>query len=432
MKAVKYENTRVPIFNWCENPEEGAIEQAKDLAKLPFVFRHVALMPDTHQGYGMPIGGVIACEDVVIPNAVGVDIGCGMAAVKTNLKDISQERLKEIMTLIRKKIPLGFSHHSKSQDAALMPAPKYDLVAEINHEDAITYDSYPVVWGEYSSALKQIGTLGGGNHFIEIQRGSDGYIWFMVHSGSRNLGYKVAKFYNDLAQGLCETWYSNIPEYKGEGGLAFLPIKTAEGQSYLREMQFCLEFAKANRDLMIERIKEAFVQHTCERCGGNGGKRGNKCDACGGTGIRPVHEDVEFTDYINIHHNYASIEHHFGKNVWVHRKGATSAKEGELGIIPGSQGTCSYIVKGKGSEQSFMSCSHGAGRRMSRKRAQRELDFKNEQKKLDEQGILHSIRGTKDLDEASGAYKDISTVMDEQKDLVDIVIELSPLAVIKG
>lgn len=406
---------RIPVFSWCENPEDGAIAQAENLAKLPFVFKHVALMPDTHQGYGMPIGGVIACKGVVIPNAVGVDIGCGMLAIKTDLTEISTERLKDILTLIRKKIPVGFNSHSKAQELELMPVGEFGML---------------ICQQEYNKALRQLGTLGGGNHFIEIQKGSDGCIWFMVHSGSRHLGYTVAKNYNNLAQSMCKKWHSNIPPFKGEDGLAFLPIDSDDGRKYIREMQFCLEYAQANRELMAERIKEAFIQDPCVTCKGDGGFKGKKCAHCGGYGYFKTEKKVKFENAINIHHNYAAIENHFGQNLWVHRKGATSAREGQFGIVPGSQGTCSYIVSGKGNEKSFMSCSHGAGRKMSRTKAIKELDLKKEQEKL--RGIIHSVRGSSNLDEASGAYKDINIVMNEQKDLIDIVVELKPLAVIKG
>jgi tRNA-splicing ligase RtcB len=394
-----YEGKNVPIKSWCENPEEGAIEQARNLASLPFIFKHVALMPDTHQGYGMPIGGVIATKGVIIPNAVGVDIGCGMCAMKTSLTDLSIEQLKRILGGskdyhggIRSSVPVGFDHQSKKQDEKLMPC-----LGNIGFEDLI-------IIKEYNSALSQIGTLGGGNHFIEIQKGSDGFIWIMIHSGSRNLGYTVAKHYNQLAQEMCKKWYSNIPEFKGEDGLAFFPMDSEEGQNYFKEMNYCLEFAYANRKLMLEKIKEAFLNVI----------------------------DCTFEPEINIHHNYAVLENHFGQNVIIHRKGATSAREGELGIIPGSQGTSSYIVKGKGNLESFQSCSHGAGRAMSRTRARETLNLEDEIKKMDNKGILHAIRGKSSLDEASGAYKDISVVMEEQKDLVDIFIELKPLAVVKG
>ncbi len=404
------------IKSWCNNPEAGALEQAYNLSCLPFLFKHVALMPDTHQGYGMPIGGVIATQGVIIPNAVGVDIGCGMCAVKTSLTDVTTEQLKKILGGskeyqggIRSNIPVGFNRHSKKQDENLMP--NTDVIIGYN-----TKNDYPIIHQEYNSALKQLGTLGGGNHFIEIQKGDDGHIWIMIHSGSRNLGYTVAKHYNKVAQDLCKLWHSNIPEYKGEDGLAFLPIGTKEAENYIREMNYCLDFAYASRKSMMYRVLVCFEDAL-----------GLNCDKGGWYSINSMLENM-----INIHHNYAKLENHFGKNVWVHRKGATSAREGELGIIPGSQGTSSYIVKGKGNRDSFMSCSHGAGRKMSRKIARNELNLEDEQAKMDSSGILHALRGKGGLDEAPGAYKDIDVVMEEQKDLVDIVVKLKPLAVVKG
>lgn len=386
---------KVPIKLWLNEIEDGALEQAKNIANLPFVFKHVSIMPDSHQGYGMPIGGVMATEGVVIPNAVGVDIGCGMCAVKTSLNEISTEQLKGIMGGsaehkggIRGKVPVGFNHNKKDQQWG-----RFDEAPDI-----------PVIQRELKSAKKQLGTLGGGNHFIEIQKGSDNHIWIMVHSGSRNFGYKIAKEFNKMAQDMCKMWYSNIPAFKGQDGLAFLPINTIYGDTYMEAMKYALDFAYANRKLMLIKIQEAFKDIL----------------------------NCTFEPEINIHHNFAQWENHYGKNVIVHRKGATSAKKDRLGIIPGSQGTKSYIVKGKGNSESFESCSHGAGRKMSRKKAQENLSLENEKKILDEQNIIHAIRGKKDLDEASGAYKDIETVMNNQRDLVDIVVELSPLAVIKG
>jgi len=373
---------------WLEDIEDGAVEQAKNLANLPFVFKHIALMPDAHLGYGMPIGGVMATKGVVIPNAVGVDIGCGMCAVRTSLTDIDIETLKKIMGEIRKVVPVGFSKHQEAQDKTLLP--NYEL-----WEDEITYK-------EKNNALKSIGTLGGGNHFIEIQKGSDGHIWIMIHSGSRNLGFKVAEHYNKLAIELNEKWHSSVPK---EHELAFLPLDSEEGQAYLREMNYCVEFALANRKQMMAQCLNSF---------------GNTIGV------------FDYDDVINIAHNYASLESHFGSNVMVHRKGATLAREGTVGIIPGSQGTKSYIVKGKGCKESFESCSHGAGRCMGRKQAQRELNLEEEIKILNDQGIIHGIRTEKDLDEASGSYKDIDVVMENQKELVDILVELTPLAVIKG
>jgi tRNA-splicing ligase RtcB len=387
---MKYIDTeRIVIKSWCNDPEENALAQARNLANLPFAFRQVCLMPDTHEGYGMPIGGVIATQGAVIPNAVGVDIGCGMLAVRTSLEEFDLSALKRIVGIMRRTIPVGFDHHKEAQDEYLMP-PLDDPAL------------YPEVSRQYRSACKQIGTLGGGNHFIEVQKGSDGHIWFMIHSGSRNIGLKVASRHNRIAVDLNERWHVAVPK-KWE--LAFLPVESEEASEYLREMRYCLEFALANRQLMASRVRDAF---------------------------RDEFPEVTFGEAINIHHNYASMENHFGQIVLVHRKGATSAREGEMGIIPGSQGTASYIVRGKGNPDSFMSCSHGAGRRMGRQAAVRNLDLEAEKKALEEKGILHALRGKKDLEEAAGAYKDIDVVMEEQRDLVDIIVRLEPLAVIKG
>jgi tRNA-splicing ligase RtcB len=392
MKEITTE--KLPIKIWTEDIEDGALEQAKNLANLPFAFKHIAIMPDTHQGYGMPIGGVLATQGVVIPNAVGVDIGCGMCAVKTTLTEIDTETLKKIMGEIRKVVPVGFNHQQKKEPEHLMP--DMELIF------------YPVVDREYENALTQIGTLGGGNHFIEIQKGNDDHIWIMIHSGSRNFGLKIAEHYNKLAIELNKKWFSEVPE-KWE--LAFLPLESEEGQSYLREMNYAVEFALANRKLMMQRIIKIF-----------------------GDTIGEFSYSTEYSSdgILNIAHNYARLEHHFGRDVMIHRKGATLADENTIGIIPGSQGSKSYIVKGKGNIMSFKSCSHGAGRKMGRNQAIKNLNLEEEIKKLDDMGVIHSIRGVKDLDEASGAYKNIDEVMENQKDLVDILVELTPLAVIKG
>ena len=390
MKQVISEGCNIPIKMWVTDIEGNALAQAKNLANLPFVFKHVALMPDCHSGYGMPIGGVIATKGVVIPNAVGVDIGCGMCALKTSLTEISTETIKQIMSGIRELIPLGFDHHKQAQDEALMPS--LERVPENG-----------IVRRQFTAAKKQIGTLGGGNHFIEIQKGSDEHVWVMIHSGSRNIGLKVAEHYNKLAIQLNERWHSSVEK---KHDLAFLPIETQEAKDYFAEMQYCVDFAFANRLLMMENIKSVFAQ--------------------------VLGESFSEVEFINITHNYARWESHYNTNVIVHRKGATSARDGEIGIIPGSQGTKSYIVRGKGNPESFESCSHGAGRTMGRKQAQRELNLDEEMEKLNSKGIVHSIRSISDLDEAPGAYKDINTVMENQRDLVDILVELSPMAVIKG
>ena len=389
MYKFKKENMKVPSYIWSKEGtiEEEALEQIKNASSLPFVFHHTALMPDCHVGYGAPIGGILATKGVIVPNFVGVDIGCGMCAVKTSLTEINTETLKRIMGEIRKQIPVGFEHQKEKQDENLMPETDAKLL---------------IVSQEYNAPLKQIGTLGGGNHFIEIQKGSDGHIWIMIHSGSRNFGLKIAKYYNDLAIELNEKWHSEVPK---NWELAFLPIDSAEGKAYIREMNYAVDFALANRKLMMDRIIDIFDS---------------------------IKFGVNFEPMINIAHNYARMENHFGVNVMVHRKGATLATKDTIGIIPGSQGTKSYIVRGLGNPESFNSCSHGAGRKMGRKEAERTLNLEEEIKKLDDQGILHAIRGKGDLDEASGAYKDIDIVMKNQKDLVEVLVELQPLGVIKG
>ena len=381
-----------PIKIWAKYVDAHDMKEIFNLSTLPFVFHRLAFMPDVHGGKGMPIGGVLATKGVVIPNAVGVDIGCGMCAVKTSLKvaDIPSEVLrKQILRGIRKQIPLGFDHHKEAQDEASMPQ-GFDI------------DKMTVVKRQYVSATKQVGTLGGGNHFLELQKDTDGTLWIMIHSGSRNLGAQVGSYYNEKAKVLNIRWFSNVDP---DIDMAFLPMQSDEAHAYWDEMNYCIEFALCNRKLMMERI--------CQTIG-------------------EVYPDVQFEPMINIAHNYAVWENHFDENCIVHRKGATRARVGEIGIIPGSQGTKSYIVEGLGNVDSFQSCSHGAGRAMSRTEAVRSLSLEAEVAKLEAQGIVHAIRGQKHLEEAAGAYKDIDEVMANQTDLVKIVTELSPVAVIKG
>ena len=332
----------------------------------------------------------------MVPNAVGVDIGCGMCALKTpwTVDDIDTEMLKEIVGLIRIMIPVGFHKHKEPQSG--MP--------DISYIQTM-FEGFPkdsVVLAEWKNAEISLGTLGGGNHFIEIQRDAKGSIWIMIHSGSRNLGTKVAKHYNDLAVTLNTRYFSGVPK---EWELAFLPLDSYEGENYINEMDFCVEFAFANRKLMMDRVLQVFSNHL-------------------------VRSKPDLDGMINIAHNYARMEHHFGKDVLVHRKGATSAKKGEVGIIPGSMGTKSYIVRGLGNKESFESCSHGAGRTMGRNEAKKNLKLEDEQERME--GIVHGLRNVGDLDEAPSAYKDINLVMENQKDLVEILVELSPLAVVKG
>lgn len=383
MRVVNTE--RLPIKMWLDDLEEGALAQAKNIANLPFAYKWIAIMPDSHQGYGMPIGGVMATNHVIVPNAVGVDIGCGMVAVKTSLKEISEEQKKQWMQDVRSLIPTGFNHNDSAQEWE-----GFDRAPDLH-----------IIQQELNSARKQLGTLGGGNHFIELQKDERGYIWIMIHSGSRNFGLKTAKFYHDMAKQACQRWMSDIPTLD----LAFLPMEDQRGRDYLQAMNYALDFAWASRDLMMERAKYALTLAT----------------GLGSDG---------FTQFANIHHNYAAMENHFGKNVLVHRKGATKATKDTIGIIPGSMGTPSYIVRGLGNEESFQSCSHGAGRKMGRNQARKNLNLQDEQDKM--AGVMGGPRNEKDLDEAPGAYKNIHTVMENQKDLVEISIELRPLVSIKG
>lgn len=374
---------RLPIKLWLDNIESGALEQAKNIANLRFAWKWIAIMPDCHQGYGMPIGGVMATKDgVIVPNAVGVDIGCGMVASKTNITEIDTDTIKQVLGEIRKTVPVGFNHNKEKQDWD-----GFDKAPDL-----------PVIQRELESAKKQLGTLGGGNHFIELQKGSDGHIWIMLHSGSRNFGLKVAVEYHDKAKELCERWISDIPS----PDLSFLPMDTKLGEDYFQAMNYCLDFALASRSLMMDRSMASLNMFT-----------------------GAVEEDR-----INIHHNYAAMEHHYNKNVLVHRKGATRARKGQVGIIPGSMGTNSYIVLGLGNKESFMSCSHGAGRVMGRNQAKKELVLEDEQKRM--AGVVHGLRNKNDLDEAPSAYKDIDTVMENQSDLVEVAVTLSPLGNIKG
>ena len=384
----------IPIKSWCEDVDDGAMKQACSLANHPCMFHHVALMPDCHCGYGMPIGGVIACDNAVIPNAVGVDIGCGMCAVKTDCPSdaMSKDDIARILNATKRGVPIGFNHHGEPQEwDGFADAPDIEIVQQ-----------------QLDSARNQLGTLGGGNHFIEIQAGDDGYVWFMLHSGSRNFGYRIAKEYNEKAQKLCRMWRSDIPPFKGEDGLAFLPIGTPEAREYIEAMNYALRFALESRLRMMDELLR-------------------NAEHLSGT--------LQGGDMINIHHNFAVMENHFGKNVWVHRKGATKASSGQIGIIPGSMGTSSYIVRGLGNTESFMSCSHGAGRHCGRAEFSRNHTVEECDASMD--GVVFDgwgkdRKGRPDLSEAPAAYKDIDKVIADESDLVEVVTKLRPLGVVKG
>ena len=399
------ENMRIPVRSWCDKVEPEAMKQVNALAAHPKTVGHVALMPDCHVGYGMPIGGVIACEDAVIPNAVGVDIGCGMCAVQTSLTKSrlgDKVDIREILDQVRKHIPMGEGHAHKAPQTWS----GFELYLDSINKEPEWFNSRT-----WSLAEMNLGTLGGGNHFIEIQYDDNDQIWLMLHSGSRNLGYKIAETYHSQAKEYCQ---KNELCFQFDQ-LAYLPVDSEQGQHYIRDMNFAMGYAAENRARMLSAFKNV---------------------------LNIKFPDIEYKKEINIHHNFASLEKIGDTELWIHRKGATSAHEGRLGIIPGSMGTSSYIVKGLGNLSAFNSCSHGAGRVMGRKDACRRLSV--EKCDLSMLGIVYDrwkmLRSRKkkkgtgmlDLSESPLAYKDIEEVIDSQSDLVKPVVRLHPLGVLKG
>jgi len=379
-----------PVKMWIPAEEFWAsgdlITQVQTLSQHPCLSSPVALMPDAHLGMGMPIGGVIGLARAVIPNAVGNDIGCGMLAAQLTCSDLGDdlEMLGRIRHDIKRAIPMGRHwHKERVHDLSTIPV-HGGMIVEINRDKA---------WF-------QLGTLGGGNHFIEIQVDQYGNNWVMIHSGSRNVGMKVCTEYNKKAQVLNERYFSKVPR---SWGLAFLTLDDDEGMEYLEEMDWCLEFAKLNRKAMLDAVMDCIN----------------------------VEVDADVVEEYDVHHNYAAWENHRGKNLLIHRKGATRARDGEVCVIPGNQsaGAHSFVGIGKGNADSFDSCSHGAGRTMGRRQAKRELDYDAELEKMD--GVLCDF--THDgLDEAGGAYKDIDEVMARQADLVRPTVTLRGIAVVKA
>ncbi len=400
----------VPIKIWQSSPEvldEKCREQAEHLSRLPFAYKWISLMPDTHAGKGMPIGGVIACDGVVIPNAVGVDIGCGMGFVET---DIPVSLLRETVTGsgnlvqaicgdILRNIPTGFNHYKNPQESAVLDRAK---------AEAEKYEADRDLLPQIDEGYFQAGTLGGGNHFIELQEDENGMCCIMLHSGSRHFGNVVGQYFNKIAATLNEKWYSAVdPAWN----LHFLPVDSDEGQRYIEWMKLSMDFAYENRSIMLTKVKEIFSKHIIKH-----------------TGLEP-----HFSDEINCHHNYAALETHYGKNVWVHRKGAISAREGELAIIPGAMGSYSYIVRGKGNPESFMSSSHGAGRLYSRTAAVAAFPVDKVMCDLKSQNVVLAKHNKSDVAEESRfAYKDIDDVMANQRDLVEPVKKLFTVGVVKG
>ena len=394
-------------LNSRDDLEESCLEQAYHLAELPFLHKWVCLMPDTHTGMGMPIGGVIATKGVIIPNAVGVDIGCGMAYVGTNIR---VEEIKDIMTgngtLIQgmvgdilRNIPVGFAHHKTE-----MPCYTLDKA----FDELSLYEENTELLGQLDAGYFQIGTLGGGNHFIELQEDDDGYLSVMLHSGSRHFGKTVCDYFHNKARDLNQKWYSTVPD---EYRLAFLPVDSKEGKQYINWMNLSLDFAKENREKMMLVVKSILQKWI--------GKYTTL--------------ELSFTEEINCHHNYAALENHYDQNVWVHRKGAVRARNGELAVIPGAMGSYSYVVMGKGNPESFCSSSHGAGRQYSRKGAMEAFTCEQVMVDLAKQGVILGKKNKRDVAEESRfAYKDIDTVMNNQLDLVTPVKRLHTIGVVKG
>ena len=412
MKWVKFEDGyAIPVKSWCANCEEGAVQQAVNLAHHPALFHHVALMPDAHLGYGMPIGGVVAADNAVIPAAVGVDIGCGMIATET---DIPAERFAEMsfrrafQEKLKTRIPVGEGvSHTTTQD--------WEGFEDYTANNGMRSNLWPSKLDRMN-----LGTLGGGNPFIELPKTTalegagdpvgGAKVWLMIHSGSRNLGKRIEEHYHRIANRLCTRFHVPL----ADPDLAFLPIAEPDGHAYYTDMLFALRYARENRRRMMEAMKENVAEFAPE---------------------------VNFIRTIDVHHNYAACEEHFGQKVFVHRKGATSAKLDEIGIIPGSMGTASYIVRGLGNPDSFESCSHGAGRRMSRVAASSTLTVEECDKAMDGivcerwhkyTGFSRKAKGKFDLSEAPQAYKDIETVIDAERDLVEPLARLVPLASLKG
>lgn len=410
MFVLYNEKTRFPVKIWLEDEsklEENCLEQAYHLANLPFIHKWVCLMPDTHAGKGMPIGGVIAAKDVIIPNAVGVDIGCGMDFVATNIqvKDIKDIQtgngtlIQSIIGAIMRAIPLNTERYKTPQVSAVLDEAKREIDKYAGNEELL-----PLIEDGYY----QTGSLGGGNHFIELQEDEQGFLGVMIHSGSRHLGKAICDYFHGKAREWNRMWYSEVPD---DYHLAFLPTASEEGRQYIHWMQLAMAYAFENRERMLSVTRDIITEQI-----------GKFTDYT-----------VEFSEEINCHHNYASLENHYGANVWVHRKGATRVREGEQAVIPGAMGSYSYVVEGKGNPESFCTSSHGAGRCYSRSGAMKAFTTEQVMVDLKEQGIVLGKRKKNDVaEECRFAYKDIDEVMAQQEDMVRPLRKLRTVGVVKG
>ncbi|GAB2174596.1 RtcB family protein [Dongia sp. agr-C8] len=386
-----------PIKAWTKGVliEDAARRQVENVARLPFIYKHVAVMPDVHFGRGATVGSVIPTKGAIIPAAVGVDIGCGMCAVKTSLTSHDlPETLKPLRSAIEKAVPVGFGdygdHVPKASEKAWFQRLKqrYDLLQQ----------KYPAVSTKNSPA-RQLGTLGGGNHFIEVCLDETDAVWVMLHSGSRGVGNRIGQHFIAAAKAEMERLFISLPDrdlaYLAEGSVLFA--------DYVDAVSWAQGYAHLNRAVMLERVLEV---------------------------MKASFKDFATSDVaVNCHHNYIAQEVHFGDKVWVTRKGAVSAQSGELGIIPGSMGAKSFIVRGKGNAESFCSCSHGAGRKMSRGAAKEHFSLADH---AEATAHVECRKDTGVIDETPGAYKDIDAVMAAQSDLVEIVATLRQVVCVKG
>jgi tRNA-splicing ligase RtcB len=395
----------VPIKAWTRGVtiEPKAREQLLNVARLPFIHGWVAAMPDVHWGIGATVGSVIPTVGAVIPAAVGVDIGCGMMALQTSLKaEDLPENLKAVRTAIEAAIPHGRTDNGGPNDrGAWRDVPDSHRAAwgSLEARFKLITDEHPKIMR--GSSFNHLGTLGTGNHFIEVCLDADGRVWFMLHSGSRGVGNRIGTYFIELAKNDARKWFLNLPDQD----LAYFPEGSEHFEQYLEAVGWAQDFAETNRRLMMQNVVEA-VARSGE--------------------VPPFQVEQEA---INCHHNYVAREHHYGKNILVTRKGAVRARQGDLGIIPGSMGTRSYIVRGRGNPESFNSCSHGAGRAMSRGEARRRFSLEDHAKAT---AGVECRKDAEVIDETPMAYKPIDAVMQAQSDLVEILHELRQVVCVKG
>ncbi len=387
----------VPVKVYTAEVEASARQQLVNISRLPIVHHHVAAMPDVHHGIGATVGSVIPTLRAIIPAAVGVDIGCGMIATRLSLTEeqIEEKSLKRVFDQISRDVPVGFNQHHERAARTQAARPFERGLRRI-------LDRHPGVQkrvGKHSSWQRQMGTLGGGNHFIEACLDEAGRVWAMLHSGSRGIGNAIGTYFIELAKKDSERLQMNLPDRD----LAYFPEGAQHFDDYVEAIGWAQDYARANRAEMMDLVIEALRRHL------------------------PPFEVT--SEAVNCHHNYVEREAHYGEHVWVTRKGAIRARAGELGIIPGSMGTRSYIVRGRGSAESFQSCAHGAGRRMSRNQAEKK--FTTRDLEAQTAGVIcRKDRGV--LDEIPGAYKDIDVVMANQSDLVEVVHTLKQVLCVKG